>query len=63
MDIVTIVSHVQNALQATDEFNVMHNGESTRQCPQMVTTLRGPFFFNEKALELYKNYITKCLED
>ena len=34
MDIVTIVSHVQNALQATDEFNIMQeDGESTRQCP------------------------------
>ena len=63
MDIVTIVSHVQNALQATDEFKLTHNGESTRQCPQMVTTLRGPFFFNENALKLYENYIKKCLKD
>lgn len=54
MNLTTIILSVHQSLQAQliDE----EEGALTHQCPQVVTTLRGPFFFTRKAMELFTEY-------
>ena len=62
LDLMNIVLSVHQTLQATDK-NLFHLGsKTTRQCPHMTLSLRGPVFFYDDAEALFKEYMKKCLK-
>ena len=62
LDLMAMVLSVHQSLQATGK-NVFHVGShTTRQCPHMTVSLRGPVFFYDEAETLFKDYIKKCLK-
>lgn len=58
INLTTIILSVHQSLQATHKEPI--DEEETHQCPQVVTTLRGPFFFTRKAMELFTEYNKQC---
>ena len=62
LDVSNIVFRVHQNLQASKDGLLPCGGEKTRQCPQLITSLRGPFFFRTEAEKHFKEYIEKCLK-
>ena len=62
LDVANIVFTVHQTLQASKDGLLPYDDEKTRQCPQLITSLRGPFFFRKEAETLFKEYIKKCLK-
>ena len=62
MDLMSMLLFVHQQLQATEKNVFKLSDRTTRQCPQVTLTLRGPVFFHDKALTLYKRNLKKCLE-
>ena len=62
MDLMSMLLFVHQQLQATEKNKFKIGSKSTRQCPHMTLSLRGPVFFNDKAASLYKEYVKKCLK-
>lgn len=61
MNLTTIILSVHQSLQAAHkELTDEEEGALTYQCPQVVTTLSGPFFFTRKAMELFTEYNKQC---
>lgn len=62
VDLMNMVLTVHQMLQAAERHLFHLGSKTTRQCPHMTVSLRGPVFFNDEAENLFKEYMKKCLK-
>ena len=60
LDLMTMVLTVHQSLQASDKNLFKLGSITTRQCPHMTASLRGPVFFYDDAENFFKDYMRKC---
>ena len=61
MDLMSMVLFVHQRLQASDKMLFKVGSKTTRQCPHMSVSLRGPVFFFDKAEIIFKEHVKQCL--
>ena len=62
MDLMTMILFVHQRLQASDKMLFKLGSETTRQCPHMSVSLRGPVFFSKEAEDIFRKHVEPCLK-
>ena len=62
MDLMTMILFAHQRLQASDKMLFKLGSKTTRQCPYMSVSLRGPVFFFDKAEDIFRDHVKQCLK-
>lgn len=62
MDLMAMILFVHQRLQADDNMLFKLGPRTTRQCPHMSVSLRGPVFFHDKAEDIFREHVKQCLK-
>ena len=62
LDLFNIILSVHQTLEATDKNLFQLGSTTTRQCPHLTTSLRGPIFFFDEAEALFRDHMKRCLK-
>ena len=62
LDLFNIILSIHQTLQTTDDHLLQLGSTTTRQCPHLTTSLRGPVFFFDEAESLFREHVKRCLK-